>query len=74
MNVLNGNTKLSVCKTRKLKKYKAALCKIADRHVALLGKKRLIVQRGGFLLLLQGAILPTIASLIFIGPDKIIVT
>jgi len=65
INVMKGNIKLSDCKTRKLKKYKTALRKVADRHVAFAGKKRLIVQRGGFLWPLLGAILPTIASLIF---------
>jgi len=65
LNVLNGNIKLSGCNTRKLIKYKSALRKVADRHVSLSGKKRLIVQRGGFLLPLLSAILHTIASLIF---------
>ena len=65
LNVLNGNIKLLDCNTRKMQKYKAALRKVADRHLSLSGKKRLIVQRGGFLFPLLGAILPTIASLIF---------
>ena len=64
LNVLNGNIKLSGCNTRKLQKHKAALCKVADRHMSLSGKKRLIVQRVGFLLPLLDAILSTIASLI----------
>jgi len=55
--VLNGNLKLSDCNRRKLQKHKSALRKVADRHVSLSGKKRLIVQRF--------SILPTIASLIF---------
>ena len=65
LNVLNSNIKLSGCNTRNLKKHKTALRKVADRHISLFGKKRLIVQRAGFLLPLLGAILPTIASLIF---------
>ena len=65
LNVLNSNLKMSNCKTRKLQKYKSALGKVADRHVSLSGKKRLVVQHGGFLLPLLSAILPTIASLIF---------
>ena len=57
--------KLSDCNTRKLQKYKSALRKVADRYVSLFGKKRLIVQRGGFLLPLLSAIVPTIASFMF---------
>ena len=64
LNLLNGYTRLSGCKTRKLKKHTSALRKVADRHVPLSEKKRLIVQRGGFLLPLQSAIQPKIASLI----------
>ena len=42
----------------------SAFRKVADRHVPLSAKKRFIVQRGGFLLPLLNAKLPTIASLI----------
>ena len=65
LNVLKGNSKLSECNTRNLQKYESAIRKVAERNVSLLGKKRLIIQRGGFLLPLLSAILPTIASLIF---------
>jgi hypothetical protein len=61
LNVLNGNLP---CNARKLRKHKAALRKVVDRHVPLSGKKRLIVQRGGFLLPLLSAILPTLAGLL----------
>jgi len=64
LNVLNGNIKLTDCDTRKLQKHKAALRKVSDMHVPLSAKKKLIVQRGGFLLPLLSAILPTLASLI----------
>ena len=65
LNVLNGNVRLSSCVTRKLRKHRHVLRAVADRRVPLSGKKRLIVQRGGFLLPLLSAVLPTIASLIF---------
>ena len=65
LNVPNGNLKLSDSYTRKLQKHKSALRNVADRHVSLSGKKRLIVHRGGFLLPLLSAVLPTFASLIF---------
>jgi len=61
LKVLNGNIRLSGCKRRKLSKYKSAFRKVADRHVPIADKKRLMVQRGGFRLLLLSAILPTIA-------------
>jgi len=64
LNVLNGNIKLLGCNMPKLKKYMSAFRKVADRNVSLSGKKRLIVQRGGFLVPLMSSILPTIGSLI----------
>jgi len=64
LNVLNGNIKLTCCKARNLQKQKAALRKVSERHVSLSGKKKIIVQRGGFLLPLLGAVLPSIANLI----------
>ena len=64
LNVLNGNLKLSDCKKRKLKKYKAILRKIADKHLSS-AKKRLINQRGGFLLPLLSAALPVLADIFF---------
>jgi len=70
LNVLNGNIKFSGCNTRKLKKHKAALRTIADRHVSLSGNIRNIIQRGGFLLPLLGAILSTIAILYFKPPTR----
>ena len=63
LNVLNGNIQLPGCVTRMLQKHKAALRKVSDRRVPLSKKKKLIVQRAGFLLPLL--ILPTLASLIF---------
>jgi len=69
LNVLNGNVKLLGCSTRKLRKYKALLRKVAEKRIPLSNKKKLIVQRGGFLLPLLSAVLPAIASLIF-SPGK----
>jgi len=65
LNLLRGNVKLTLCQKKKLRKYRVYLRKLADRHVLLTSKKKTIVQRGGFLLPLLGAVLPTIASLIF---------
>ena len=65
LNVLNGNIRFSGCKTRKLKKYMSALHKVADRHVLLSAKKRVIVQRVEFLLSILCAIRRRIAILNF---------
>ena len=70
LNVLNGNIILSGCNTRRLNKYKFALRKVTERHVSLSGKKRLIVQRGGFLLPLLGSILQRSPAL-FLGPSRV---
>jgi len=65
LNLLRGNVKLTPCPKRKLRKYLLHLRKLADKRVSLSAKKKSIVQRGGFLLPLLGAVLPTIASLLF---------
>ena len=63
--MLNGNVRLSDCVARKLRKHRAVLRKVADKGVPISGKKRLIVQRGGFLLPLLSAVIPALASYIF---------
>jgi len=65
LNVLNGNLKVSDCGKQKLRKHKSALRKVADKRVISSAKKRLINQRGGFLLPLNTAVLPTLANLLF---------
>ena len=65
LNVLNGNVELSSCVKRKLRKHKNVLRKVVDKRVSLSGKKKAIVQRGGFLLPLLSAVLPALATLIF---------
>jgi len=70
LNLLRGNVKLTQCQKRKLRKHRVLLLKLADRRVSLSAKKMSIAQRGGFLLSLLGAVLPTIASLIFKSRDS----
>jgi len=65
LNLLRGNVKLTSCQKRKLRKHRVHLRKLADKRVLLTYKKKAIVQRGGFLLPLIGAVLPSIASLVF---------
>ena len=70
LNVLNGNIPLSNCAKRKLKKYKSSLRSLADRRLHRSAKRKIIVQRGGFLLPLLSDVLPTLASLLFRTRDK----
>jgi len=65
LNVLLGNIPLSACTKRKLKKYKNSIRKDADKSISFSAKRFFIGQRGGFLLPLLSAILPTLAGLIF---------
>ena|SRR5215469_12920445 len=65
LNVLRGTVKLTKCSKRKLRKHRGLLRKIADRGVSINKKRKIIVQRGGFLLPLLSAVLPFIASLVF---------
>jgi hypothetical protein len=65
LNVLKDNLQLSACQKKRLQKFKVPLRALADKHVPLSAKKRLINQQGGFLVPLLSAILPTLASLIF---------
>jgi hypothetical protein len=65
LNVLKGNTKLTDCSKRKLKKYKIVLRNLIDKRRPLSTKMRLIIQKGGFLLPLLTAVLPNLACLNF---------
>ena len=65
LNVLQGNVKLSKRKKRRLHKFRRQLRTVADRHVPLPRKKKVIIQSGGFLVPLLSAVLPTIASLVY---------
>jgi hypothetical protein len=65
LKVLKGNIKLPACSKRKLKEYKIVLRTLIDKSRPLATKKRLIIQKAGFLLPLITAVLPTLASLIF---------
>jgi hypothetical protein len=71
--VLQGNLELPVTSRQKLRKHKTALRALADKRKVLRRsavKRRVLNQRGGFLLPLLGAVLPTIASIIQINLKK----
>jgi len=61
---LKGNVQLSSCSKKKLKKHKRQIRKVADKKVSAATKKKILVQKGGFLLPLLSAVLPAIASLL----------
>lgn len=65
LNVLRGNVQLSACQKRKLQQHKAIIRKVSDKHVPLSAKRRIILQRGDFLVPLLSAVLPVLAALIF---------
>jgi hypothetical protein len=65
LNVLKRNINLTACSKRKLKKYKTVIRTLIDKRSPLSTKKRLIIQKGGFLLPLLTAVLQILANLIF---------
>jgi len=58
LNVLRDNLKLTACQKKKLRKFKVPLRALAER-VSIATKKRLLNQKGGFLVTLLIALLPT---------------
>lgn len=57
MNTLNGNVKISPkCKSL-LKNYKNSLRKLSSPRIGLKSKKKILIQKGGFLPVLLGTIL-----------------
>ena len=65
LNVLRGNVNLTDSQKKRLRKYKWRLRTVVNKRVPLARKKRLINQRGGFLISLLSAVLPTIAGFIY---------
>jgi hypothetical protein len=70
LKVLYGNVTLTECGKRKLRNHKTVLRTLADKRVHLTRKNKIIVQSGGFLLLLLGALLPDLATLLFKPSDN----
>ena len=57
MNTLNGNMKISNSTKSQLKKYKKTLRCLASPKVKLTRKRKLLIQKGGFLPVLLGSLL-----------------
>ena len=65
LNVLRGNIPLTARGKLKLQKHKSSFRKLAECGVSLSAKRKVINQKGRFLLHLLSAILPTLAGLLF---------
>ena len=63
-NVLNGNIKIPEGKRKILSRHKTAIRKIADKKTKVPAKRKLLVQRGGFLATVLPAALSVLASLL----------
>ena len=61
-NTLNGNVKLTPVQYKKLKRYKTQLRQLTDKKIGHKKKKKLL-QRGGFLGALLGAVIPALIGL-----------
>lgn len=64
LNTLKGNIKLSSNQKSQLRKHKSVLRQLVDKKKPLFQKRRLIVQKGGFLNILIPAALTALTSLI----------
>lgn len=62
LNILRGNVALKLPYKRRLKRYAGILRRLADKNNSWKNKKRLIIQRGGFLPLLLAPIVGTVLS------------
>ena len=62
LNILRGNVTLKQAYKHRLKRHATILRRLADKNGSWKNKKRLIVQRGGFLPLLLAPILGTVLS------------
>lgn len=63
-NILNGNIKLSSKQKKKLQRHKKALRNICDCKTKVSDKKKILVQKGGFLPLVLAPILGVAGSLL----------
>lgn len=63
MNLLKGNIPITQCQHHKLKRYKETIRQMACRKDGVRKKKKLLNQKGGFLLPLLTTVLPMVADL-----------
>lgn len=70
LNVSNGNVKLSKDDFAKLKRYKKHFKKLLSRKGSLQEKKKILIQRGGFLQFLIPAVISGISSIVAAAISK----
>ena len=70
LNVCNGNIKLNTDIHQKLKKYKNTFNKVLDRKTTLQNKKKILIQRGGFIQFLIPAVITGLANIISAAISK----
>lgn len=63
-NTLKGNVKLNQSQKKKLKRHKQVIRTLASKNLPLYKKKKILVQKGGFLNVLIPAALTVLTSLI----------
>ena len=63
-NVLAGTVKLSIKQKKDLSKYKSILRQLVDKKVSINKKKKLFIQKGGFLPAILGPALGLAATII----------
>lgn len=63
MNLLKGNIPVTECQHKKLKRYREKIRQMASRREGVRKKRKLITQKGGFLLPLLTTVLPIVADL-----------
>ena len=64
LNLLNGNINISESEHNQLKPYKHLFRKLLNTNQNLKSKKKLIIQKGGFLEILLPAVISGLASII----------
>lgn len=62
MNVLNGNAKISKTYKNRLRKYKNTIRQLAKPKSSLSSKRKILVQKGGFLPVILSAVLSGIVG------------
>jgi len=64
LNICNGNVSLNPRQLRNLKKYKNPLKKFSLGKSSIKSKRRILIQKGGFLPALAAITLPVLANLV----------
>jgi len=65
LNVVNKNLPIPESKIRKLRPYKKVIEKISFENIPIEQKKKLLVQKGGFLPLILSTVLGALANKVF---------